>query len=216
VKRPASTNGDVATTRKGSSRRQELLEVAADLFSKKGYHATSMRDIAEGFGVLSGSLYSHIASKSELLYELVANVSAEVLEVVSAAARAETDPVERFRTALRAHYVVTARHMYMAKVALAEWRALEGEQREAVMRLRDDYEVLWTWIVEECVEAGVFKPEDVRLAVLTVLSVANWMYQWYRPDGRLSAEELGDSFATYLLDGLLVRTAAERTEQPIT
>lgn len=188
-----------------TDRRQELLQVAASLFSEKGYHATTVRDIADGFGTLSGSLYSHISSKSDLLYELTANVEREVLEGVTRAARAQWDPIDSFRAALRAHFAITAKHMYMAKVALTEWRALEGEQRAEVVRLRDDYESLWTEIIDRGVAAGVFDVASVRLAVLSVLSVGNWMYQWYQPSGRLSPEELAESFADYLLNGFLVR-----------
>jgi AcrR family transcriptional regulator len=188
-----------------TDRRDELLRVAAALFSEKGYHATSIRDIAESFGTLSGSLYSHISKKSDLLYELTANVEREVLEGVTRAARAHWDPVLSFRAALAAHFAITAKHMYMAKVALTEWRALEGEQRAEVVRLRDDYEALWTEIIDRGVSSGVLGVPNVRLAVLTVLSVGNWLYQWYQPSGALSPEELADAFADYLLNGFLLR-----------
>lgn len=189
-----------------ADRRQELLEQAADLFSARGYHATSVRELARRAGILSGSLYSHFDSKADLLYEMTLGVETAVLARVRAAIANEQDPVARFRVAFAEHVRASAEHVYMAKVALAEWRALEGERRAEVLRLRDEYEVLWRELFEAAVAAEAFAVADVKVAVVLVLSVGNWLYQWYEPGGRLSPAEIAEAFTASMLGGFLRRS----------
>src|ERR1700740_588320 len=112
-----------------SARRTELTRAAARLFAEKGYHGTSVGDLAEDLGVQKGSLYSHIESKAHLLCEVAAEgaaVSHAALDSVP-----EDGPVvERIRAALRAHLRVVAEQLDVATVFIREWRYLEGEGRE--------------------------------------------------------------------------------------
>jgi TetR/AcrR family transcriptional regulator, cholesterol catabolism regulator len=184
-------------TRAGVARRERILEEAARLFGRRGYHATSMRDIGEATGLLAGSLYAHIASKEDLLYEIVVEAGSEFIARLEEVETTDAGPEGRLRLAMRAHIAVLAGNVDAAWVFHHEWKALTGERREEVRRLRRRYEALWDRIVADLPGAA-----DKRFARLLVLSAANWTYTWYRPEGPLSPEEVADRFTDLLLAGL--------------
>ena len=178
-------------------RKEQILEEAARLFGRRGYHATSMRDIGEATGMLAGSLYAHISSKEDLLFEIVLQAANQFLDRLEAIRAVDLGPEERLRRAMRAHVGVVADNLDEAWVFHHEWKALTGERRNGVRRLRRRYEQLWDEIVRDLPGAA-----DPRFARLLVLSAANWTYTWYRPEGPLSPDEVADRFSDLLLAGL--------------
>jgi AcrR family transcriptional regulator len=193
----AGTMAVRAPTPAGMARREQILDEAARLFGRRGYHATSMRDIGDASGLLAGSLYAHFPSKEEMLFQVVVQAAGQFLGGLGAI-RAEDLPSEEWlRRAMRAHVRVVAHNLDAAWVFHHEWKALTGERREEVRHLRRRYERLWDEIVR-----GLPGAEDPRFARLLVLSAANWTYTWYRPEGPLSPEEVADRFTDLLLAGL--------------
>jgi TetR/AcrR family transcriptional regulator, cholesterol catabolism regulator len=186
-----------APTPSGLARRGRIRQEAARLFGRRGYHATSMRDIGQAAGLQAGSLYAHIASKEDLLYEIVVQSANQFLGKLAAIGAEEISAEDRLRRAMRAHVSVVAGSLDEAWVFHHEWKALTGPRREEVRRLRRRYERLWDRIVRALPGAV-----DPRFARLLVLSAANWTYTWYRPDGPLSPEEVADRFTDLLLVGL--------------
>lgn len=186
----------------GVERFDMILEAAERLFSERGYHATSVRDIAGEAGILSGSLYAHIDSKEDLLYEIVLRSARQFLAGVEMAAKSADGPEEKLRKAMRAHVSVVAHAREAARVFLHDWKALEPPRREEVLELRDRYESLWEWIIREGIKARRFRAVDARFARILVLSVANWTYTWYHPDGPLGPEEIADRLTDLVLGGL--------------
>src|SRR5918911_592508 len=112
-----------------SSRRSELTRQAARLFAEKGYHGTSIGDLADAMGVQKGSLYAHIESKADLLWE-VAREGAAAFHAALDAVPEDVPATEKIRLALRAHLRVGAEQLDVATVFVREWRYLEGERRE--------------------------------------------------------------------------------------
>jgi AcrR family transcriptional regulator len=178
------------------------VDVAAGLFSARGYRGTSMRDIAAATGILPGSLYSHIRGKEDLLYDIVVRAAEQFLEGVEMAAKGPWEPPEKLRRAMRAHIGVVAAAREEARVFLEEWTALDEPHRGEVKALRDRYESLWDGIIRQGIERGHLREVDSRMARLLVLSAANWTYTWYQPGGPLSPDEIADRFTDLLLDGL--------------
>jgi AcrR family transcriptional regulator len=179
------------------SRKEQILEAAATLFSERGYHATSMRDIGVAAGMLHGSLYSHIRTKEDLLHEIVLRAAEKFLAGVEEAAATGDSPEDALRAAMRAHIRVVAEDVDAARVFHHEWRALSGERLQEVLALRDRYEDLWDAIVGD-------PPGRLprKLTRLLVLSAANWVYTWYDPEGPLDPEQVADGFTDLLLRGL--------------
>src|SRR3954465_7984488 len=109
-----------------SARRSELTREAAKLFAQKGYHGTSIGDIAEALGVQKGTLYSHIASKEDLLYETMRE-GADAFHAALDAIADDAPATEKIRLALRGHLRVVAEQLDVATVFVQEWRYLDGE-----------------------------------------------------------------------------------------
>lgn len=192
--------------RTASPRRAEMIAAAAELFSERGYHGTSMQHLGEALGLQRGSLYAHIGSKEELLFEVVdggANhflARAEKIQAMPALAAV------KLRGLLIGHIETAIEHLHAATVFLNEWRYLSSDLRELVQEKRDRYEAILRDIIEEGVARGEFRPEaDVRFAATLVLSAGNWTYAWYRPGGELGPADIGDRFATLVLKGLEAR-----------
>src|SRR5207247_859218 len=108
-----------------ATRRDELTRAAARLFAERGFHGTSMGDLAEALGVQKGSLYSHTGSKQELLFETM-RAGAEAFHAALDEVPEDVPAIERIRLALRGHLRVVAEQLDMATVFTREWRYLEG------------------------------------------------------------------------------------------
>ena len=184
------------------SRKQEILTAASKLFSQKGFHATSIRHLAKALGVQGGSLYAHISSKEEILVEIVRRAAERFLSIGE---DLSGSPVEKLRRLIQKHLEVIAEEQPSATVFFHEWKFLPEEKRRQVLLWRDAYERLVQRVVEEGVEAGVFRVENPRLATLFLLSALNWTYQWYRKDGPLSLKELAEEYARLALNALGAR-----------
>lgn len=206
-----------------SARRAELTRAAARLFAEKGYHGTSVGDLAEALGVQKGSLYAHIESKADLLWE-VAREGAAAFHAALDSVPEEGPVVDRIRAALRAHLRVVAEQLDIATVFVREWRYLEGERRDEFVAERRRYEERFRALFREGRELGELRTDlDDGTAALLALSAANWAYTWLRPrpaeGGRSSrpgaggsatgasslpvdTDGLADRFTTLLLDGM--------------
>jgi TetR/AcrR family transcriptional regulator, cholesterol catabolism regulator len=183
-----------------STRKSELTRQAARLFAEKGYHGTSIGDLAEAMGVQKGSLYAHIESKADLLWE-VARDGAAAFHGALDRVPDELKATEKIRLALRAHLRVVAEQLDVATVFIREWRYLEGERREAFLAERRRYEERFRALFREGRELGELRTDlDDATATLLALSAANWAYTWLRPGG--DTDELSDRFFTVLLDGM--------------
>ncbi len=183
-----------------SARRSELTREAARLFAEKGYHGTSIGDLAEALGVQKGSLYHHIESKQDLLYETMqegATAFHAALDTIPEDAAA----AEKIRLALRGHLRVVAEQLDVATVFVREWRYLEGERRDGIMRERRRYEERFRALFREGRELGELRTDlDDATAALLALSAANWAYTWLRPG--YDTDELADRFYALLIDGM--------------
>jgi AcrR family transcriptional regulator len=183
-----------------SARRTELTRTAARLFAEKGYHGTSIGDLAEAMGVQKGSLYAHISSKQDLLYEATRE-GAQAFHAALDAVPENAPVTERIRLALRGHLRVVAEQLDVATVFTREWRYLEGERALEFLAERRRYEERIRQLFREGREAGALRTDlDDGAAALLVLSAANWAYTWLRPGADTDA--LADRFFALLLDGI--------------
>jgi len=183
-----------------SGRRRDVTREAARLFAQKGYHGTSIGDIAEALGVQKGTLYSHIASKEDLLYETLSEGAAAFHAALDAIPD-DAPPVEKIRLALRGHLRVVAEQLDVATVFVQEWRYLEGERRDEFVAERRRYEERIRDLFREGRELSELRADlDEGVAALLLLSAANWAYTWLQA-GR-DTDELADRFFALLVDGV--------------
>lgn len=195
-----------------ATRKEELTREAARLFAERGFHGTSMGDLADALGVQKGSLYSLTGSKQELLFETMRE-GARAFQAALDAVPEDAPAAERVRLALRGHLRVVAEQLDVATVFTREWRYLEGALREEILAERRRYEERWRALFREGVESGDLRTDlDVPAAALLVLSAANWAYTWLVP-GR-DTDELADRFTAILLDGIRGYASSPNPQTP--
>lgn len=187
-------------------RKQQIYSTARSLFSERGYPATTVRDIARELNMQAGSLYAHIDSKEDVLWQIVDGAAEQFLAAVEPIAKGVGSSVGKLRAMVRAHVGVVAANGGDAAIFLHEWKFLGEPRRSSIAERRRQYEALYRQVVDEGILSGEFAPTDPKMAALLVLSVMNWMPQWYNPSGPLSAQEIADSFIELILRGLESKT----------
>jgi AcrR family transcriptional regulator len=189
-----------------SARRAEMGRAAARLFSERGYHGTSMQHLADALGLQRGSLYAHIGSKQELLFDVVDEGADRFLTRGREALELSGSAGARLRRLVVGHVETAIEHLDSATVFLNEWRYLPADMRALVQDKRDTYEEMVRKIISDGIAAGDFRSDtDVGFAARLVLSAGNWTYTWYRAEGDLGPQEIGERFAELLIRGLEAR-----------
>lgn len=189
---------------------QRLLDAAAALFARKGYGATSTREIAAGLGIQKASLYYHIGSKEDLLYAICQSSLEQIHNDVEAAlADVRDDPLERIGTLICAHVESMLRAQERHSVAVSEMHLLSQDRRAQVRLLRDQYENLVRSVLQEAQNAGVLREDvHVKYLCLSLLGLMNRLEVWYRPGGPLSPHEFGQLLGVIFLTGAASRAHA--------
>ncbi len=184
--------------------RDGILEAAARIFGEKGYHATSMSDIAEAVNLQKASLYYHFASKQEILIAILDYALDLINERLEAVLAMPLSPDEKLRQAMVSYLDTIAENKNLSAVLLLEIRSLDPDLKARHASRREKFERLWRDLIIEGKEAGVFESIDPSMTGRAILGVMNWTVTWYRSDGPRSATEIANLFADLLLHGLLI------------
>ncbi|MGB0386491.1 MAG: TetR/AcrR family transcriptional regulator [Ardenticatenaceae bacterium] len=185
------------------SRRDQLLIKAAHLFSKKGYHATTMKDIAAELEILPGSLYHHIDSKESLLLEIMELCIQALLKQVRPVVASDLSPIEKIREIVCIHIKMILSHPDMLTVFLHEMKSIPKEKRLQQIELRAEYNYLLKRVIEEGVASGDFRPLHPGMASFAILGMLNWLYTWYRSTGSLTPTEITNEYLAFVMHGLI-------------
>ncbi|MFC4427808.1 TetR/AcrR family transcriptional regulator [Deinococcus navajonensis] len=184
-------------------RREQILDSASRLFSERGYHATSMRDLAGELGMQGGSLYAHISGKEELLIEIVNQASGQFDEALFTLRDDPRPATDKLREAMFRHIRVVADNMDSATVFFHEWKHLSPEAYARVTSWRDTIDQFYRDLVTEGMDQGEFRADlDPKMTANLILSAVNWAYTWYRPGGQMTPRDVADRYADMLLGGL--------------
>lgn len=189
--------------------RNLILEAAAQIFSKKGFHAASMQDIAEAVSMQKGSLYYHVSSKQQILFEILNRALELLIENMEAVMALPLPPEDKLRHAMASYLTTMIEHLDLASVLLLEHRSLEPELHARHIPKRDYFEGLWRNLIIEGKDAGVFTSADPAFTSRALLGVMNWTVTWYHPGGSMTAGEIAQQYADLFLKGLLVRDECE-------
>ena len=186
---------------KRERRRAEILRAALRAFRDKGYHATTLDDIADHVGVRKTALYHYFPDKESILYECHRESLAEVRRLMTIAGKSAESAAEHLALVIREHVRVMIETLEGSPLAF-EVTALSPERQAEVIQARDKYERGLRKIIDGGVKDGEFRPVDSKIAVFAILGAINWIARWYNPDGAVQAPELGEQFADYLVGGL--------------
>ena len=192
-KRARSSPGPIST---------RLLDTASALFAKKGYALTSTREIAEQIGIQKASLYYHIETKEDLLYEICKTSLTQIRSDVEAALQGASNPLERTAIVIRTHIESMLRDQDRHSAALTEMSCLSSGRLDEVTALRDAYEGLVRSVLDEARIAGVLRDDvPVKYLCLALLGLLNRVLVWFRPNGPLSPDQIGALFTIIYLAG---------------
>lgn len=182
-----------------SARAAEIRGAALELFTRAGYEATTMADIGAAVGMRGPSLYKHVASKQDLLVQIMTRTMSDLLDAYRAAVATTEDPTERLRRATEAHVRYHARHRLEAFVGNREIRSLVEPHRGQVLALRAEYEGCFRTLVEAGASAGHFRVKSTRLASYAILDLGMGLSVWYRDDGALSEDAVVWQYGEFAL-----------------
>lgn len=178
------------------------LEAAVGLFSRKGYTATSTREVAKLLGIQKATLYYHVESKEDLLFLICRSSLTQIRNDVETAIRDHPDPLERVQALICGHIESLLRDEAQHSTTFTEMHALSAERFGQVMKLRDGYENLVRAVLQEAQQAGILRRDiEVKYLSLALLGIMNRVTVWYRRGGLLSPSQIGRLLAALFLGG---------------
>lgn len=183
----------------------EIRAAALALFSERTFPVIGMRDISDAVGLLPGSLYAHISSKEELLLDIVVEGIRNYLHELRPVLEASEPAPDRMRGVIKAHIKVLAKTLQQTRVAFHQWQYLGEEARQQVVELRGEYEDIFLQIYRDGVAEGTFRrARNERVAILAVIGMLTSVAEWYSPEGKLAADDLGEALADAAVQGLVI------------
>lgn len=207
-----ATPTDVALREKDdaakASTADRLLRTAAAFFWKKGFSATTTRELSEHLGIQRASLYHHIKTKEDLLYTISMDSLSRIKAAVMATA-AESAPEGRLEAVILAHLSTALSDRDFHATMLTELRALSPKRRREVLERRDEYEILLRNIIIQEQNMGKIRNDlDARYLTLSLLNLLNWTIFWFDPKGELSVPQISEVLSAIYLNGARVQNGA--------
>jgi TetR/AcrR family transcriptional regulator, cholesterol catabolism regulator len=190
-----------------ASRRDELLDLAATMFAERGLRATTVRDIADSAGILSGSLYHHFSSKEEMVDELLRGFLDWLFERYEEIVATEPNPLERLKGLFMASFeAIEDRHAQVV-IYQDEAKRLMGQPRFSYVEERNkEQRKMWLALLHQGVDEGYFRPDiDVDLVYRFIRDTTWVSVRWYEPGGPLTAEEVGRQYLSIVLGGITAK-----------
>ncbi|MEU4668270.1 TetR/AcrR family transcriptional regulator [Amycolatopsis sp. NPDC023774] len=186
---------------------RRLMLAGVESFAKRGYHATTTRDIAGAAGMSPAALYVHFPSKAALLFEISRSGHEQTLALVENALEKAEDPVERIRLVVEDFVAWHARRHTVARVVQYELNALPEKEFEVVAELRRRIERIVRDVIATGAESGAFSVTDPHTAARAVLSLGVDVARWYSERTRQTPAALGKEYSELVLRMLGTRTA---------
>jgi TetR/AcrR family transcriptional regulator, cholesterol catabolism regulator len=189
-----------------SQRRDHLVQLAAELFAKKGYQATTVREIADEAGILSGSLYHHFDSKESIVDEVLSSFLDDLLSTYRGIVKQGGGPRHVLAGLVRAGFASLGPHRAAITVMQNDWNYLQQFERFGYLtRAEHEVERIWVEQIEAGQREGVFRDDiDAKLTYRMIRDTIWLAVRWFRPGGRLNADGLAEHYIKVLFDGVCV------------
>ncbi len=187
----------------GPKTMEAIRKAGLRLIFEHGYEAMSLRQLAAEVGIQAGSLYNHISTKQELLFDLIQDHINELLRQLDRALQGKEDPLEKLRAFVAFHVTYHMSRKREVFIANSELRSLEPKNYESIVALRGAYEQRLAGILADGVAKGVFEVADVQVATFAIIALLTGLCTWYRPGGRLTREAIVDAHEKLVLSGVM-------------
>lgn len=188
-----------------SKRKEQIAEIAQNLFREKGFTASSMRDIAREAGVEAPSLYSHFKSKDEILTFICFKIADDFFEAQEPILNSVSDPVDKLNRLITEHINVIIQNLDASAVFFNEWSYLKEPALSKFVALRERYEKGMREVIQEGITSGDFRMTDEQFTVRLLFSVINGVHEWYKTSGKISPDEIGEQMSEFILNGLAIK-----------
>jgi AcrR family transcriptional regulator len=188
-------------------KRNAIVRESGRIFSRCGYHNTSLDDVASSLNVAKGTLYNYVKDKQEILLECH-KIALSIGERAFATSEENGGSgLTRLRNVLY-HYVRTLTDEFGACAILTELAALRDDDRKQIIKRRDNHDKKFVELLEQGINDGSIRTVDTHLAVYTFMGAINYLPTWYAPNGRLTSEEIAKKMTDLLVSGLSVEPPA--------
>lgn len=193
-------------------REEEIIKAAAGLFRTKGYHGTSMADLATLVGIQKASLYYHFKSKDELLSRILQAGVGRVVGLLNDVLNANLTPREQLLRFVEQNVLMSTQWADGFWVMMNEGNALPASERERYVGERRKVDRLLTRLIERGIKTGHFRPVDAKITALSISSMVTGMLRWYRPTGRLKRPQIAEYFVDFVDAMLAPRVGGQARE----
>jgi AcrR family transcriptional regulator len=191
------------------------LQTAAQLFNERGFHATSLDDIAERLNVSKPTLYYYVESKDQILLECVKAALDLMQAGIGEVRAAGGSAIDQLKACMRIYSGVVTQDFGMCVIRIGE-DPLPAPLRKELRRLKAGIDGQFRRLIEDGVAEGSIAPCDPKMAAFMLAGALSWIGRWYRPDGELTPDQIADQGIELLLNGVLNRPAAPRRKPAVT
>lgn len=193
----------ISKEEKARLHREAILEAARGLFIRKGYHATTVDEIADVMGATKGTVYYYVSGKDEILFELHNRGMQRLIKNLQEIVQSDIPTEDKLKQAIRSHVMEVCDQVSMPFPADRPEFALPARQGQAIVARRKEYHEIFESIIREGIEIGQLRPVDVKIVSFAIMGALNWIPQWFSHQGRLSREQIAEIMAEYLIRGLV-------------
>jgi AcrR family transcriptional regulator len=196
-------------------RAAEIYRAAARIFASKGYHATSIHEIAEAVHLTKAGLYYYIKGKQDLLFRIMEFALDALEREVVAIARTETDLAERLRRTVERHARLILEGRDELSILVNELEGLTPEQQRTIRARQLDYIHFIRDTLQALRAEGRLNDIDATAGAFAIVGMVLWLARWFRPDGRLEQRDVIADLARLALHGVLADAGAPRAAAPV-
>jgi AcrR family transcriptional regulator len=186
---------------KTKTRKDQIIQISASLFKEKGFSAVTMRDIAKTMGIKAASLYNHIASKQEILSEIIISLAQEFTQRMKAIKKSNHNCIEKLNQIVALHVNITSSKQFEMASLNNDWMHLE-ENLDYYLTLRKNYEDDFRQIIQEGIDHGELVDGNAEVMLFSVLSTLRSLYIWLPSEEVLNADELAMNLSQVLINGI--------------
>ena len=183
-------------------RKDHITHVARNLFREKGYSATTMRDLASTVGIEAASLYAHVKSKESILQQICFNMADQFMAITVLVGKEKISVENKLILAIEKHVEVIVNNTDASAVFLHDWKHLSEPHLTKFKLMRNKYELFYVDLIRSGEKNKTFKNIDEKFVTMTLFSAMNWMYDYYKPSGKMKPKEIADHLAELILKGL--------------
>ena len=185
------------------SRKDEIVKVAATLFRKRGYSAITMRDIASEMDIKAASLYNHISGKQEILADIILEVAQEFTTGMNQVISKQSSTLKKLENLIELHIDITLNHSEALASLNNDWMHLEGDNLNAFIKMRDEYEDNFRELIKTGIEVNEIRSAHPEVILFSILSTLRTLHLWYEKRGKLDVNVLKKDMVSVLLKGIM-------------